>query len=145
APRASKQPARRVERLFKRMAECDMAREYSRLALRLTVATHGAIGDDATILEHGERRIKRVKGATTGGKRINRLWVERETCSAVLHHDAGRRQNTARAEFPIQRLNIRNDEPARICRAHPDGIAFTMRCRPARGLACIDFCGFRVE
>ena len=123
----------------------DVAREDRRLGLRLAIAAHGAIGHDAAIFEHGERRIERVERPAAGRKRVERLRVERKTGAAVLHHDAGRRQHAAGAELPVKRLDVGDDEPARVRRAHPDRVAFALRRRPARGLACVDLGRFGVE
>ena len=41
--------------------------------LRLAVAAHGAIGDDAAVFERGERRIERVERAAAGRERVSAL------------------------------------------------------------------------
>ena len=103
---APEQPARRIERLLERLAERDMAREHGRLALRLAVAAHRAVGDDPLVLENRERGIERVERPPAGRQRIQRLWIEREARAAVLHDDAGCRQHAAGAELPIKRLDV---------------------------------------
>ena len=66
APGAAEQPARRIERRIERLAEHDVAGEHGGLRLRLAVAAHGAVGDDAAVLERGQRRVERVE--RTGGR-----------------------------------------------------------------------------
>ena len=61
APGAPEHPARSVDRFAERRLEVDMAREHGGLRLRLPVAAHGAVGHDASVVEHGERRIERVE------------------------------------------------------------------------------------
>ena len=83
-----------------------MTREYSRLALRLAVAAHRAVGNNPFVLENSERGIKRVKRTAAGRQNIQRLWIERETGPAVLHNNACCRQHASGAELPIERLDI---------------------------------------
>ena len=105
-----------------------MAREHGGLRLRLAVAAHGAIGDDAAVLERGERRIERVERPAAGLERVERFRIEREARAAVLHQHAGRRQHAAGAELPIERLDVGDDEarwrpprPSRRCRLRASG------------------------
>ena len=119
--------------------------EQRGLRLRLAIAAHGAIGDDAAVREHRERRIERVERQPAGRERIQRARFERKAGAAILHQYAGRGQHDARAEFPIERLDVGNDEPGRVGGAHPHRVAFTIRGRPVRGLAAIDLERLAVE
>src|SRR4249919_4324931 len=100
-----------------------MTREHGRLALRLAVAPHRAIGNDPLVPEKGDRGIKRVEWTAAGRQHVQSLWIEREARAAVLHDDAGGRQHAAGAELPIKGLDVRDDETVRIRRTHPDCIA----------------------
>ena len=101
----------------------DVTREHCGLRLRLAVAAHGAIGHDAAILEHRERRIEGVERQPAGRQQIERAAFERKARAAILHHHAGARQHAAGAEFPVQRLDVGDDEADRVGGAHPDGVA----------------------
>ena len=135
APGAAQQPARRVDRLVERHAVQHVPREDHGLALRLAVAAHRAVGHDAAVVEHGERRIERVERQPAGRERIQRLRIEREGRAAVLHQHAGLGQHAARAELPIERLDVGHREPGGVGRAHPDGVAFASRA-PAISPPC---------
>src|SRR5262245_30717097 len=65
-PRAAKQPTRCIERFIEWLPKIDVAREDRCLALRLAVAAHRSVGDEAPILECGERWIQRVKWTAAG-------------------------------------------------------------------------------
>ena len=93
----------------------------------------------------GERRIERVERPAAGRQSVQRLGVERETRAAVLHQHAGCRQHAAGTEFPIERLDVGDDEARCIRRAHPDGVARALRRRPARGFFSIDLLSLDVE
>ena len=86
-----------------------------------------------------------MKWTAAGRQHVQRLWIEREARAAVLHDDAGGRQHAAGAEFPIKRLDVRDDETTRIRRAHPDCVAFAVRRGPARRLARIDLRRLGIE
>jgi hypothetical protein len=79
-----------------------VAREYRRLHLRLTIAAHGAVGDDAAVGEHGERRIERMWRQPAGLERVQRAAFERKARAAILHQHAGRGQHHAGTELPIE-------------------------------------------
>jgi hypothetical protein len=49
-----------------------MAREDSGLRLRLPVATHGAVGDDAAVIEGGKRGVERMERQAAGRERVER-------------------------------------------------------------------------
>ena len=115
------------------------------LRLRLAIAAHGAIGKDAAVREHRERRIERMERQPAGRQRIQRARFERKAGAAILHEYAGRGQYDAGAEFPIERLDVGNDEPGRVGGAHPHRVPFTIRGRPVRGLAAIDLERLAVE
>src|SRR5262249_24068180 len=144
-PGTAEQPARRIERLVERLAKCNMKRKHRCLTLRLSVTAHCAIGDDPPILEAGERRLWSVEWTAAGRDRFDRLRIKVESGAAVLHDNACSRQHTARTELPIKRLDVGDDDSARIRGAHPDGIAFAVRHRPSRCLLAIDLLNFGVE
>ncbi len=122
-----------------------MAAEHRRLGLRLTVAPHGAVGHDAAVAQHRKGRVEGVERLAARRQRVERRGVEREAGAAVLHQDAGRRQHAARAEFPVDRLDVRHRKPAGVGGAHPDGVAATGGGRPFRRLAPIDLGRLAVE
>ena len=55
------------------------------------------------------------------------------------------RQHAAGAELPVERLDVGDDEAARVGRTHPDRVAFAIGRRPARGLFWIDPLCFGVK
>src|SRR6516225_9308610 len=57
APGPPEQPARRVDGALEWTAQEHMAREEGRLRLRLAVSSHGAIGDDASVIEYSKRGV----------------------------------------------------------------------------------------
>src|SRR5689334_20542151 len=114
APGAAQQPAWRIDRFVERLAECHVAREDGRLALRLTVAAHSAVGDDPTIFEDCKRRVERMEWSAARRERIERLRVKRKARAAVLHYEARRRQHASGTELPIERLDVGNNKPARV-------------------------------
>ena len=73
-----------------------------------------------------------------GHQRIERAALQRKARAAVLHQHAGRRQHAARAEFPIERLDVGHDEARRVGCAHPDRVALARGQRPGRRLAAVD-------
>ena len=90
--------ARRARR--RALAPAAMRVNDLRLELRLAVAAHRAVGEDAAVVEHGERRVERMERPPPRHQRIARLRIEREGDAAVLHQHAGARQHAARAVFP---------------------------------------------
>src|SRR3974390_859278 len=82
-PGTAEQPARRIERLLKWLPKNNVTSESPRLALRLAVAAHSAVSDDAAVLERGQRRIERMKGPAAGRQRVERLGVEGKASTAV--------------------------------------------------------------
>ena len=86
-----------------------------------------------------------MEGSAAGLKRIQRFRIKRKAGAAVLHEDAGCWQDAAGAEFPIERLDVGNDETVCVRRTHPDRVTFAVGRRPARGLARIDLCCFRIN
>ena len=73
-----------------------------------------------------------------GREIIQRAGFERKARAAVLHQHAGRRQHAAGAEFPIERLDVGDDEARRVGGAHPDRIAGAGGERPGRGFVAVD-------
>jgi hypothetical protein len=57
SPGSPQEPARTIQRLLERLAVADMAGEHLGLGLRLAVAAHRAVSQDAPVLEDGERRV----------------------------------------------------------------------------------------
>ena len=132
APIAAEEKTRRRDGLGEAHAERVAGKDLG-LELRLAVAAHRAHRHHASVVESDERRIERVRRPPAGLERVDRLVVEREGRAAVLHEDAGARQDAARAIFPIDRLDIGNREPARVDGAHPHRIALARRRRQGGG------------
>ena len=74
-------------------------------------------------------------GRRPGASALSALRIEREAGAAVLHQHAGRRQHAARAELPIERLDVGDGEAGGVGRAHPDGVALAVAA-PARARLC---------
>jgi hypothetical protein len=70
SPCAAKQPARSVKRDVQWFSKHDVSRKKHRLCLRLTVATHGAVTHDATVLQYGKGRIERVERQAPRRERV---------------------------------------------------------------------------
>ena len=145
APGAAQQPARGVDRAHEWRPVAHVAREYRRLRLRLTVAAHGAVGDDAAVGEHGERRIERMRRQPAGLEHVQRAAFERKARAAILHQHAGPGQHHAGAEFPVERLEVGDDETGGVGGADPNCAAGASRGLPRRGLAAIDGQSLAVE
>ena len=65
-PGAAEQPARTVDGFRQVLFESHVTGEQRGLRLRLAVAAHGAIGHDASVLQHRERGIERVHRKPAG-------------------------------------------------------------------------------
>src|SRR5437764_10657410 len=102
-----------------------MAREQGRLCLRLTVSAHGAIGHETSVAELRKCRIECVQRTPTRLECVDGIGGKRKARTPVLHEHAGGRKHDARSEFPIERLDIGNTEPGRVCSAHPYRINWT--------------------
>src|SRR5580658_3097903 len=113
APGPPEHPARTIDRLGQRLAKRYVAREHRALRLRLAFAAHGAVGHDASVPENRQRRIERVERQPAGRERVQCATLQRKTYAAVLHQHAGARQHAARAELPIERLDVGHDETGR--------------------------------
>src|SRR6202050_964871 len=124
APGAPENPARTIDGVGERLTKLDIAREHRALRLRLAIAAHAAVGHDTPMLEDSERWIKRVERDAAWRQEIERAGFERKRRAPVLHQNPGARQHAARAEFPVNRLDIGHDQAARVGGAHPYGVAF---------------------
>src|SRR4029077_4016937 len=78
-PCAAEQPTRCIERFIEWLSKIDIARKNRRLTLWLAITAHGSVGDEASILERGDRRIQRVKRTTPWRERIQRFRIKRKT------------------------------------------------------------------
>ena len=78
----------------------------------------------------------------SGSERVQRIWIERKACAAVLHQDSGRGQHAAGTELPVDRLDVGDDKAARISSTHPHRVAVAAGKRPARRFAPVDLHGF---
>ena len=104
-----------------------IAREDLGLELRLAVAAHRAVGEDAPVVEGGERRDQRVEGLAPGLERVRGARVERERDAAVLPEDAGRAAARSPSRTPNRATGCRRRQ-ARRGRSRP-----SRSCRPRRG------------
>ena len=145
APGAAQQPARRLDRARERHPVAHMAREHRSLRLRLAIAAHGPVGDHAAISEHRERRIEGVERQPAGLERIQGTGVERKARAPILHQHAGPGQHHAGAEFPVERLEVGDDETGGVGGADPNCAARASRGPPRRSLAAIDGQNLAVE
>ncbi len=84
-------------------------------------------------------------GRRPGASALSAPGSKREAGAAVLHQHASSRQHDARTEFPIERLDVGDDQARGIRRAHPDGVALRVGRRPPGGLAHVDLAGLLVE
>ena len=136
-PGLAEEPARRIDGCGEALAGA-VARQDLGLELRLAVAAHRAIGQDASILEAGEGRVQRVERLAARNQRIGGVPVEREGDAAVLPVDACRRQHAAGAVFPVDRLDIGDGEALAVDRAHPDRVAVAVAQRQLRRPLSVD-------
>jgi len=83
-----------------------VAREQRRLGLRLAIAAHGAVADDAAVRESSKGRIERVEWQPPGLECVQGAGREREAHAAILHQHTGLRQHDAGPEFPVERLGV---------------------------------------
>ena len=110
-----------------------------RLRLRLAVAAHGAVGHDAAVAQHRQRRIERVERQPAGRQRVERAALRarssrRGSASARRSPAARSRSRTpSRATgCRTRRGRRRRRRPSRSCRPRPAAQ------RPGRRLAAVD-------
>src|SRR6516162_6591225 len=76
APGPSEQPARRIERLVERLTENDVTSKYRRLALRLPIAAHSTVGNDAPVFENCEGGVQRMERPARWLKGVKRFRIQ---------------------------------------------------------------------
>src|SRR5262245_28360265 len=78
SPSAAEEPTRSIDGAVERLAEKSVAGEQRCLRLRLSISSHRAIGNDASVIELGKRRVERVPRKPAGLERIDGIVLERK-------------------------------------------------------------------
>src|SRR5262249_37307105 len=92
APGAAEEPAGRVDGALERLAIAHVAGEERSLGLRLAIAAHAAVGEDAAVGELGERRVEGGERPPAG---LEGNWPggsEAGACRSVLPQAGERRE-----------------------------------------------------
>src|SRR5271169_3568988 len=91
APGAPNEKTRRGQRRSDRLAVAITGEDLG-LELRLAIAPHRTVGDEAAVVQKCKGRIEGVEGTPTRPQRIERLRIEREGQTAIGHRHARYRQ-----------------------------------------------------